>query len=126
MFDAFGRTKPSFGQMVHFLLVTVFPVLWRLPIAKAGLVWEFSSAAGAISKALLAKTRSEKAGEKAGDRSVMGLLSEFDDGIHNSSSFADDRFVLVKASDGNSELRVTDDEVLAQMKVLILAGGWNR
>ena len=120
VFDALGRQKPTFFQMIQFMLAATFPIVWRLPTAKAGLLGEFSSAAGAISESLLAKTRSEKVDEGKGDRSVMGLLSKPKRSYCN--AVADHHWASVKASDNNSELSVTDEEVLAQMKVLIVAG----
>ncbi|KAF7969717.1 hypothetical protein HWV62_26120 [Athelia sp. TMB] len=101
VFAAFGRHKLNMLEMVHLMLLTVFPILWRLPTSLVGLAEELSSTVGAISKTLLTKTRSEKIGEEKGDRSIMGLL--------------------IRASGSNSELRITDEEVLAQMKVLIVA-----
>lgn len=76
VFDDLGRHKPSFFQMLQFLLAGTFPIVWRIPTAKASLLGKFSSAAGAISESLLTKTRSEKFDEGKGDRSVMGLLSK--------------------------------------------------
>jgi len=58
-----------------------------------------------VSEELLARSRKEKeAGDMGGSsRSIIGAL--------------------LKAESASSELALTPDEVLAQMKVLILAGG---
>ena len=74
MFDALGRHKPSFGDIMHIILVAVFPILWRIPTKLTRLIGQFSSSVGEISKSLLTKTRTEKVGE---DRSAMSLLSKF-------------------------------------------------
>ena len=119
VFAAFGRHKLTLLEMVHLMLLTVFPILWRFPTSQVGLAEELSSTLGAISETLLTKTRGEKINEEKGDRSIMGLLRRC---LKYRYQVVADDLYSVRASGSNSELRVTDEEVLAQMKVLIVAG----
>ncbi|KZP25791.1 cytochrome P450 [Athelia psychrophila] len=103
IFDDFGRHKPSFAQMIVFILSAAFPVVWRLPTAKNKLVMGFARTAESISRSLLERTRKHNslAGGSKGDKSVIGIL--------------------IKASD-ESSVAISDEEAIAQVKVLILAG----
>ncbi|KZP25792.1 cytochrome P450 [Athelia psychrophila] len=104
IFDDFGRHKPSFVQMLVFVLSAVFPVVGRLPTARNRLIQGFAQTTQRVSRSLLEKTRKDNSvavGSK-GDKSVIGIL--------------------IKASDESSELNISDEEAIAQVKVLILAG----
>ncbi|KIM79200.1 hypothetical protein PILCRDRAFT_10611 [Piloderma croceum F 1598] len=103
IFDSFGKLKPTVLQILLLVLSTAFPVLTHLRPSKS-LVRKFKLAAEEISMELLQKARKEKEGIVEGkeDHSIIGLL--------------------VKAASDDSELHMSEDEVIAQMKVLILAG----
>jgi cytochrome P450 len=106
VFDSFGTLKPSLAQVLVVILGTAFPILARAPTKRRKLVKKFVSDADEISRELLRKTRVEKEGnvaEAMGDKSVIGHL--------------------IKAeSDETAELRISEEEVMAQMKILIIAG----
>ncbi|KAH7921992.1 cytochrome P450 [Leucogyrophana mollusca] len=105
VFDSFSSAKPSpiFGVLVS--LAPVFPWLVRLPNPRTKLIQKLNASMGDISNQLLARTRKEKEGGVTGiheEKSIIGLL--------------------LKAENAGSELHLSQEEVLAQMKVLLLAG----
>jgi len=103
VFDAFTNTKPSLLGAATFTLGLVFPVMTKIPTAMRRLIRQLNFSMGEIADELLANTRKESAGEvKTEDKSIIGLL--------------------VRAENSESELRMSQEEVMAQMKVLILAG----
>ncbi|EPS95222.1 hypothetical protein FOMPIDRAFT_87477 [Fomitopsis schrenkii] len=102
-FDAFGSLKPGLLGGVQFIIGLVFPWVLKLPTGFRKLVNRLNVHMGEIAQELLENTRKESEGEsKTEDKSIIGLL--------------------IKAEKSDSELHLSEDEVLAQMKVLILAG----
>ncbi|KAH7921980.1 cytochrome P450 [Leucogyrophana mollusca] len=105
VFDSFSSAKPSPLFGVILLLAPVFPWLVKLPNPRTRLVQKLNASMGAISNQLLARTRKEKEEGVIGtheEKSIIGLL--------------------IKAENAGSELHMSQEEVLAQMKVLLLAG----
>ncbi|KAH7923529.1 cytochrome P450 [Leucogyrophana mollusca] len=105
VFDSFSSAKPSPLFAVFLLLAPVLPWLVKLPNPRTQLVRKLNASMGAISNQLLARTRKEKeegVTEIHEEKSIIGLL--------------------IKAENAGSELHLSQEEVLAQMKVLLLAG----
>ncbi|KZT67044.1 cytochrome P450 [Daedalea quercina L-15889] len=102
-FDAFGTLKPTLLGGMQFIIGLVFPWVLKIPTPFRKLVNKLNTHMGEIAQELLENTRKESEGEsKTEEKSIIGLL--------------------IKAEKSDSELRMSEDEVLAQMKVLILAG----
>ncbi|KAF9224546.1 cytochrome P450 [Gyrodon lividus] len=106
VFDAFGKSSAASAVNVVFLLLSqVFPFLIRLPTSRSKLISRLNTSMGEISSVLLDRTRKEKElgiGEDKRDNSIIGLL--------------------IKAESEDAELRLSHEEIMAQMKVLLLAG----
>ncbi|KAF8838202.1 cytochrome P450 [Paxillus ammoniavirescens] len=105
VFEEIGNTKPSPGFAYILVLAHLFPALLRLPSPRTRLTEMLNNSMGMISKELLERTRKEnKEGSLEGeqDNSIIGLL--------------------IKAGNRDSEVSMSEDEVLAQMKLLLLAG----
>ncbi|KIJ59411.1 hypothetical protein HYDPIDRAFT_162418 [Hydnomerulius pinastri MD-312] len=106
VFDTFGNSSaPSTINVMFVLLAQTFPVIIRLPTARSKLIKRLNISMGEISGVLLERTRKEKelgVGEGKEENSLIGLL--------------------IKAESEDAELRLSHEEVLAQMKVLLLAG----
>jgi len=79
VFDSLGKHKPTFFQIITFLLGPAFPILNRIPSPRRTLEKKFKLTADGISKDLLQRTRQEKEGAIEGkrDNSVIGTLSVF-------------------------------------------------
>ncbi|OSX60761.1 hypothetical protein POSPLADRAFT_1075248 [Postia placenta MAD-698-R-SB12] len=103
-FDSFSSLKPTLIGVAVFIVGLAFPrVMMRIPTAFRMLVKQLNASMSEVADDLLANTRKESEGEdKAEDKSIIGLL--------------------VKAESNQSDLHMSQDEVMAQMKVLILAG----
>ncbi|KAF9239176.1 cytochrome P450 [Melanogaster broomeanus] len=104
MFDAFGSSSNA-GLNFMFLLAQAFPSIIRLPTPRSKLIDRLSDSMGEISTVLLNRTRKEKElgiEDDKGEKSVIGLL--------------------IKAERENAELYLSDEEVVAQMGVLLVAG----
>ncbi|KAG6330483.1 hypothetical protein ID866_8607 [Astraeus odoratus] len=89
----------------YFVLNQVLPILAHLPTARYKLFRNIRRTLSEICKELLAKTREEKeAGilEGKGDRSIIRLL--------------------IQAADAHGSLRLSQEEIMAQMNVLLIAG----
>ncbi|KAL5512215.1 hypothetical protein ACEPAG_3500 [Sanghuangporus baumii] len=102
VFDSFG-TAPPLSMVV--LLGQVVPTILKFPTTRGNMMRKLHDTMGDVSKQLLERSRKEKAlGGSATDtsRSIIGSL--------------------LRAESADSELRLTPEEALAQMKVLILAG----
>ncbi|OCB92139.1 cytochrome P450 [Sanghuangporus baumii] len=101
--DSFGTAPPM--SMVVMLLGQVIPILQKLPTTRGNLMRKLHDTMGGVSEQLLERSRKEKAlggGVTDTSRSIIGSL--------------------LRAENADSELRLTPEEALAQMKVLILAG----
>ncbi|KAH9928830.1 cytochrome P450 [Fomitopsis serialis] len=103
-FNDFANLKPSLlGGAMQFVVGGVFPWVLKLPTDFRKLVDRLNAGMGEIAQELLENSRKESEGEiKTEDKSIIGLL--------------------IKAEITDSELHMSSDEVLAQMKVLMLAG----
>ncbi|KAH7907168.1 cytochrome P450 [Hygrophoropsis aurantiaca] len=98
VFASFGNAKPSPLAIAFFLLAPIFPWLVKLPTARIRLARKLCESMGQISEVLLARTRQEKESNLDGgqeDKSIIGLL--------------------IKAGADDAELRLTPEEVLAQV-----------
>ncbi|KAI5117593.1 hypothetical protein M0805_004044 [Coniferiporia weirii] len=104
MFDAFGSVPPRGLSIIFPILGPVLPFLLKVPTSRQRMVKKLHSTMEEIAETLLERSRKENEAGLVGDtgRSMIGSL--------------------LKAESSNSELRLTRDEVLAQMKVLMLAG----
>ncbi|KAH7907651.1 cytochrome P450 [Hygrophoropsis aurantiaca] len=105
VFASFGNVKLSPLALAFFLLGPIFPFLMKLPTSRVLLARKLSESMAQISEVLLARTRQEKEGDMNGrqeDKSIIGLL--------------------IKAETDDAELHLTQEEVLSQMRVLLLAG----
>ncbi|KAF7331057.1 Cytochrome P450 [Mycena venus] len=112
-FEAMGNTKMSLLTRLVFLLSFTFPFVLSVPTERIRLFWELRRSLNVIARRLLANMRREKesgVAEELTDKSVIGLL--------------------LKAELADSELRLTQEEVVAQVRlhfrsvenVLLLAG----
>ncbi|THU84114.1 cytochrome P450 [Dendrothele bispora CBS 962.96] len=115
LFDTFAGLKPPPKTLISkmlapltliiFLLGTVFPIVLSLPTERSKLMKKLRADTTEIADVLLGKTRKEKElglVDEKGDRSIVGLL--------------------IKAEDPNSALRLSKEEISAQMTTLLLAG----
>ncbi|TFY51287.1 hypothetical protein EVJ58_g10649 [Rhodofomes roseus] len=103
-FNDFANLKPSLlGGAMQFVVGMVFPWVTKLPTDFRKLIDRLNEGMGEIAEELLENSRKESEGKiKTEDKSIIGLL--------------------IKAEKTDSELHMSEDEVLSQMKVLILAG----
>ncbi|KAI0922142.1 hypothetical protein AcW2_006919 [Taiwanofungus camphoratus] len=102
VFDAFSSAEPSVFATLTFMLGIVFPFLIRIPTRRRLLMNRLNASMEEIARELLANTRKESVGEGKMEKSIIELL--------------------IKAEDSESDLHMSQKEVLAQMKVLFLAG----
>nr|QEP49721.1 11-oxo-beta-amyrin 30-oxidase [Inonotus obliquus] len=103
VFDSFGSAPPM--AMIILLLGALLPIILRIPDRRTRMIKKLHKTMEEVSEQLLERSRNEKAvggGATDTSRSLMGSL--------------------LKAENADSELRLEPEEVLAQMKVLILAG----
>jgi len=101
-FESFETSNISFFSGIVFILAIFFPFLTRLPTQRNKLLSKLRLTMSDIARELLEKTRKEKEGDVDSDKSVIGLL--------------------IKAENANTQLRMTQEEVSAQMNTLLLAG----
>ncbi|KAJ7755153.1 cytochrome P450 [Mycena metata] len=104
-FEAMQLSESSILTKLIFMLSSLFPFLLRLPTQRMRLFWDLRSSLNVIAQRLLARMQSEKeAGvtEELADKSIIGLL--------------------MKAELADAELHMSQEEVVAQMNVLLLAG----
>ncbi|KAN0097962.1 Cytochrome P450 [Tylopilus felleus] len=104
-FDTFTSSSPAAAIDIGLGLVAqVFPFLIRVPTPRARLLWKLNHAMEEISNTLLARTKQESEMGVVGDeeKSIIGLL--------------------IKGESAESEFHLSKEEVLSQMKVLLLAG----
>ncbi|KAG2147447.1 cytochrome P450 [Suillus bovinus] len=106
VFDTFGSNQQASAvNQVFILLASVFPIILKIPTKRQDLLKKLGVTMGKISQELLTRSRQEKdenMNEKDEEKSIIGLL--------------------IKSEDQNTELHMSPEEVLAQMKVLLLAG----
>ncbi|KAF7331038.1 Cytochrome P450 [Mycena venus] len=103
-FESLGAFEQGLFQQIIFVLSFAFPFLLSLPTPRMRLFWELRRSLNVIAERLLANTRREKEDgvtEEFTDKSVIGLL--------------------LKAELVDSELHMTQEEVVAQ-NILLLAG----
>ncbi|KAI0730033.1 cytochrome P450 [Fomitopsis betulina] len=103
-FAAFADTKPSLlGGGMQFVIGLVFPWVLSLPTDFRRLVDRLHGSVARIARDLVENANRESA----------GLVTTEDKSLIS---------VLLKAGNTDTELRMSKDEVLAQVKVLIMAG----
>ncbi|KAG8214369.1 cytochrome P450 [Butyriboletus roseoflavus] len=102
-FNASPRSKAA--ETAFLLIVLAFPFLADVPMLRSRLIQKLNVAMEEISNVLLSRTQKElEMGVVGGkeERSIIGLL--------------------IKGANEESEFQLTKEEVMAQMKVLLLAG----
>ncbi|KAF8838203.1 cytochrome P450 [Paxillus ammoniavirescens] len=105
VFKEIANAKPPPAFAYIYVIAHLFPALLRLPSPWMKLRQMFNDSMGMTSKELLDRTKKdneEGASEGQQDRSIIGLL--------------------IRAGSADAELHMSEEEVLAQMKVLLLAG----
>ncbi|KAG1785647.1 cytochrome P450 [Suillus plorans] len=106
VFDTFGSNqKASAVNEVFILLASVFPIILRIPTKRQNLFKKLGFTMEQISNELLIRSRREKdfnIGERGQENSIIGLL--------------------IKSEGQDTEFHMSEEEVIAQMKVLLLAG----
>ncbi|OBZ71957.1 Secologanin synthase [Grifola frondosa] len=102
VFETFGTLKPSVLTKFILLFSQTFPILFRIPTPLSRLERQLNSSTQGIADELLENTRKESYGTNTAEKSIIG--------------------VLIKAEDQDASLHLSQEEIMAQMKVLILAG----
>ncbi|KAG1766145.1 cytochrome P450 [Suillus occidentalis] len=106
VFDTFGNNQQASAvNQVFILLASAFPIITKIPTRRSNLTKKLSVTMGEISEDLLTRSRREKdvnVGEGDEEKSIIGLL--------------------IKSEGQDAELHMSEEEVVAQMKVLLLAG----
>ncbi|KAG1882722.1 cytochrome P450, partial [Suillus subluteus] len=106
VFDTFGNNrKGSAVNHIFFLLASAFPIMMKIPTKRTNLMKKLSVAMAEISNDLLIRNRREKdinVSERDEEKSIIGLL--------------------IKSEGQDAELRMSKEEVMAQMKGLLVAG----
>jgi cytochrome P450 len=104
--DTFGANQQvSAVNQILMLLASAFPIIFKIPTKRTNLLKKLSVIMGEISNDLLIRSRREKdinMSETDKEKSVIGLL--------------------IKSTGQDTELRMSEEEVTAQVKVLLLAG----
>ncbi|KAG2151477.1 cytochrome P450 [Suillus clintonianus] len=105
-FDTFGNnSQASAFNQAFILLASVFPIITKLPTKRTVLFKKLGTTMGEISNELLVRSRREKdanMSDRDEEKSIIGLL--------------------LKSESEDAELHMSEEEVVAQMKVLLLAG----
>ncbi|KAG2151473.1 cytochrome P450 [Suillus clintonianus] len=105
VFDTFGNNPPSAVNRVLFMLGSAFPIITKIPTKRTNLTKKLHTTMGEISKDLLIRSRREKdvnMSERDEEKSIIGLL--------------------LKSEGQDAELHMSEEEVVAQMRVLLVAG----
>ncbi|KAG2151472.1 cytochrome P450 [Suillus clintonianus] len=103
VFDTFGNNPPSAANQAISLLASAFPIITKIPSKRTKLIKKLNVTMGEISKDLLIRSRQEKdVSERDEEKSIIGLL--------------------IKSESQGAELHMSEEEVVSQMKVLVLAG----
>ncbi|KAG2096080.1 cytochrome P450 [Suillus discolor] len=104
-FDTLGSNQPSAVDTAVFLLASVFPIILKIPNKRQNLFKKLGITMEQISNELLIRSRREKDADMSQggeENSLIGLL--------------------IKSEGQDAELHMSVEEVVAQMKVLLLAG----
>ncbi|KIN94393.1 hypothetical protein M404DRAFT_1008378 [Pisolithus tinctorius Marx 270] len=102
VFDTFAGSVPN---STIILLANVFPLLLHVPTSRGDLFAEMNQTLADVSRKFLQRSKEEKeAGiiDEKNDKSIIG--------------------VLLKAKDSGTDVQLSVEEILAQMKLLIIAG----
>ncbi|KAG2099809.1 cytochrome P450 [Suillus discolor] len=106
VFDTFGSNQQASAvNEIFILLASVFPIILKIPTKRQNLFKKLAVTIEQISNKLLIRSRREKdlnIGERGEENSIMGLL--------------------IKSEGQDTELHMSEEEVMAQMKVLLFAG----
>ncbi|KAG2124463.1 cytochrome P450 [Suillus cothurnatus] len=106
VFDTFGKDQQASAvNQIVLLLASAFPIIIKIPTKHSYLVKKLGDTMGEISNNLLTRSRQEKdanMSERDEEKSIIGLL--------------------IKSESQDAELRMSKEEVVAQMKVVLLAG----
>jgi cytochrome P450 len=106
VFDTFGNNQQASAvNRVLFLLASAFPILLKIPTKRRILIKKLRVSMEQISNDLLIRSRREKGVNMSGreeEKSIIGLL--------------------IKSEGQDAKLHMSEEEVVAQMKVLLLAG----
>ncbi|KAG1842981.1 cytochrome P450 [Suillus subalutaceus] len=106
VFDTFGNNQQaSTVNKVLRLLASPFPIITKMPTKRSNLMKKLSETMEEISNDLLVRSRREKdvnMSERDEEKSIIGLL--------------------IKSEGQDAELRMSKEQVVAQMKVLLVAG----
>lgn len=79
-FAAFGNLHMSVASVLVFLLQPKLPILQAIPTERKRMNAEIKAACGALAQRLLQDTKDAQAkGDSADEKSVLGLLREYDD-----------------------------------------------
>jgi len=104
-FDTIGSNQPSAVDRAVFLLASVFPIILKIPNKRQNMFTKLGITMEQISNELLIRSRREKDADMSQggeENSLIGLL--------------------IKSEGQDAELHMSAEEVVAQMKVLLLAG----
>ncbi|KAG1818513.1 cytochrome P450 [Suillus subaureus] len=107
VFDTFGNNQQASAvNKALLLLASAFPIITKIPTKRRNLMKKLSITMGEISNDLLIRSRREKdsvnMSRREEEKSIIGLL--------------------IKSEGQDAELRMSKEEVVAQMKVLLVAG----
>ncbi|KAG2367857.1 cytochrome P450 [Suillus spraguei] len=106
VFDTFGANQQASTINQAILLIgSVFPIITKIPSKRGNLINKLSATMEEISNNLLIRSRREKdwdMSERDKEKSIIGLL--------------------IKSESQDAELHMSDEEIMAQMKVVLLAG----
>ncbi|KDQ56786.1 hypothetical protein JAAARDRAFT_179466 [Jaapia argillacea MUCL 33604] len=105
VFDSFSTIQPTLIDIIPFILGPIFPFLINIPTERNRMLRKLNASMEEISEELLSKTRENWEGEDRQLKEEKSLMG-----------------VLIKSETTESGLRMSKEEVLAQMKVLMLAG----
>ncbi|KAF9237033.1 cytochrome P450 [Melanogaster broomeanus] len=103
--DSFGASPSSALRVTLFLLAEKFPILLKMPTAHIQSVIRLNHAMEEITNALLDRTRKEIEAGVTGDKEDQSIIGR-----------------LIKGTSADSEYHLSQDEILAQLKVVLLAG----
>ncbi|KZT22698.1 cytochrome P450 [Neolentinus lepideus HHB14362 ss-1] len=102
--ESFSTVRPSIFAVISFILEPIFPVLRKVPNARSELTRRLNDSMTEISQEMIARYQKANDGDNAKhqDNSIIGLL--------------------IKAGDAASSSGFDMEEVISQMKALLLGG----